>query len=187
MLHNLFEYPKDTGDVANARAAHFEGSVQAVIDSSPWRPPVELVRKHLGKELILDGRSLTDIDAIGECGDTLLLVNAKSVRLSAMYSAGDYRETRNNISRLREELASWNKTMAKLDGRRRGDGGSYDFSLYRRIIAPLCTLLPVYLPIDLANQWSAPRLRAICSLSELSQWLRETTPEVMASWRVGGP
>lgn len=83
-LESLLEYPRNTDEVAKARSYHFELVVQQVIDGSDWRPPRH-VRELRGKELKVAGKAITEIDAVGAKGKTLLIVSCKSMLYSTRH------------------------------------------------------------------------------------------------------
>ena len=93
-LNSLLEFPNVQGKVANARAAHFELAAQAVIDDSSWCPGKHL-RQLRGRILKYENQNVTDIDAIGEHNDTLLMVSCKSMIYSGVYDAGEYAAVKN--------------------------------------------------------------------------------------------
>lgn len=65
-LNRLFEYPRETGDVANARAVHFESVVQGVIDSSSWARTKDLEDLGGKATTLKHGKQpFMQIDAIG--------------------------------------------------------------------------------------------------------------------------
>jgi hypothetical protein len=78
------------GELVNARGAHFESAVQDILDASRWKPS-EPIRALRGRTLTVGGVPLTDIDAVGQLGDELLLVSCKSRVYSEECDAGSYR------------------------------------------------------------------------------------------------
>jgi hypothetical protein len=77
MLERALAFPSVDGSVANARADHFELMVQDIIDKTGWKPGLVL-RGRARTPLRRNGRDLTDIDAIGEREETLLIVPVKA-------------------------------------------------------------------------------------------------------------
>jgi hypothetical protein len=170
-LERLLEFPALTGEVANARAKHFEKAVQSTIDLTPWRPD-----KHIqdlrGVTLRHDGKPLTDIDAIGEQNGVLLMVSCKSLIDSGKYDVGDYQVVRNAATTVEQAVARWKGIKEFLETNRKGD--NYDFSGYKELIAVVCTPSPIYTSIETAAITAAPNLHAASSIDELREWLRES-------------
>jgi hypothetical protein len=94
------------GETANARAVHFEDAVQRLIDRSTWKPTDKL-RAIRQRSLRQDRVTLTDVDAIGACDGTLLLVSCKSRLFDEGYELGDYAPTRNAQSLAANAHARW--------------------------------------------------------------------------------
>ena len=169
VLERSLEFPIVDGDMANARADHFEGTTQQTINATPWAPgPIlaPLVAEDIKK---VDGTSLTDIDAIGEKGSRLLLVSCKSTIQSIHYESGNYvavrniRTTAENATRYWAEIAAYLKKNPK--------GRNYDFSDYKDIIPVVCTPQVIYVADEFSLRFVATGLNAVCSLTELRTWL----------------
>lgn len=165
---NAFEFPSATGDVANVRAAHFEEEIQQVIDESPWRPRDE-VRALRGRALRCGAQTISDIDAIGEREETVLLVSAKSRVYTAPYDAGDHAQIRNAAQSIEEAVARWREVTAFLAAHPKGD--NYDFGGGRDFLGLVCTPQVVWTPLGDATRDVAPGLRAASSVEELERWL----------------
>ncbi|MET7938395.1 IS3 family transposase [Streptomyces sp. NPDC005322] len=69
--------PERQGPLVTIRAEHFEQTVQRLIDRWPWKPSPRAPRRGL-KPRPHGQNVLTDFGAVGEDGDTLLLVSCKS-------------------------------------------------------------------------------------------------------------
>ncbi|HMI84037.1 MAG TPA: hypothetical protein VK550_08070 [Polyangiaceae bacterium] len=67
-------FPRVNGEIPNARAAHFETAVQRIVDSTDWRPSDDLACMR-GRTLRRDGQKITDLDAVGARGSTLLVIS----------------------------------------------------------------------------------------------------------------
>ena len=178
LLNYLFEFPLVDGEKANARADHFEVAVQKAIDSTTWLPEGKL-RNLIGRTLKCNNEALTDLDAIGEKNETLLLISCKSLIYTSMYDIGDYRLVRNSISTLESAVDHWEKIREFLKSNKKGN--NYDFLKYNQIIAVVCTPHPVYVPIGRATKEIAPGLMSVVCLSELISWLDETNEIINAS------
>lgn len=174
----LFVPAKD-GDMVNAPATHFELAVQGIIDRSPWAPPKHL-RDLRGKQLTINGRDITDIDAIGVRGDTLLLVDCKGIRITEEFQSGDYDAIRNartavegkpNPTQKKDKgfVATWQEHCDDLSANPHGD--NYDFRPWPKIVPVVCLLQAVYLSIGPAIREVAPGLRAAAVAYELEDWL----------------
>ena len=165
-LNRAFQFPRVAGASANMRAEHFEGSVQSVIDRSRWADSTTRVLH--GRTLRHQGRSVTDVDAIGVGENKLLLISCKSV-LYAEYDTADYRVLRNAADVVQKAVAAWDEVCSFLRDHRIGD--NYDFSVYQEIIGVVCTPVVVYVPLGLATADIAEGLFAAVSISELRIWL----------------
>lgn len=166
-LDAALEFPLADGDVANARADHFEDSVQRVIDDSKWVPSPNM--KTLRRKTIrLAGRDITDIDAIGESDGVVIVVSCKSRIYTAAYDAGDYAEVRNASTVVQEAVAHWRGIVQTLTTSPVGD--NYDFS-GKTLIGVVCTPAIVYVPLGDATSFVADGLRAAVSVEEFSDWL----------------
>src|SRR5689334_784550 len=111
-LDRSLEFPAITGAAGNARASHFEATTQQTINTTAWAPSPELAKKIGARIKKPDGQDLTDIDAIGEHGKTLLLVSCKSTIYSDRYDSGDYDSVR-NIRTTIENAVEWWASIAE--------------------------------------------------------------------------
>ena len=87
------------GEYANLWSAHFEKVIQDAINNSPWKPSQRMADLR-GIHLTIDGKGVTDIDAIGEKDGRLLLVSCKCVPFSEAWSRGEYRAVVEACARL---------------------------------------------------------------------------------------
>jgi hypothetical protein len=171
-LHNLLQFPRIDGERVHARTADFELKVQDVVNASPWRPGSTLAGFR-GREIRHAGRNITDLDAVGEQDDMLLIVSCKSYVECLDYAAGEHRVVRSTAQKTETAVAEWQRVKAHLEAHPRG--ANYDFTRYRCIIAVVCVPFPVYVPLGSATQFVASDLRAVCSIEELSHWLHTST------------
>ena len=169
-LNNLFEYPRETGCTANARAEHFERVVQELIDSSPWAPP-ESIKKLRRAKLKKGERVVTDIDAIGVRGETLLIVDCLSTYISTEYEIGNHAAIRNAASNIEDKVIKWAEKKKFLE--ENPVGNNYHFSGYKSVVGVVCTPDAFYVPVGPATRFAAPGLIAAPSLSELRAWLNQ--------------
>lgn len=167
-LNSGLRLDRSQSKVANVRAGLFEEQVQLVVDQSLWIPSEEISRLR-GKPLRRDRRHLTDIDALGAIGDTLLCISCKSVVYDPNYDIGDYRVIQNNKSRIDEAAQDWSTLMENLRAQPKGD--NFDFTSFSKIIGVVCTPFVVYTDNAEAFKEIAPGLRACVSVGELRTWL----------------
>ncbi|HPJ81599.1 MAG TPA: hypothetical protein PL103_05210 [Saccharofermentans sp.] len=106
-LQVLLDFSNYSGGFARTRSLHFEDSVQEIIDSTSWIPKDstrELIRRQLRDST---DSFITDIDAIGEKGNQLLIVSCKGIAFSGNYDMGSYKTVRNIRTELEEAAAHW--------------------------------------------------------------------------------
>lgn len=164
----LVVHPKGGGDPPNVRASHFEEQVQAIVRASPWTP-TNRIRQYRGRTLRSRGQAITDIDAIGERDDALLIISCKSLVLDDAYFTGSYSMNRNYADMLEHAALVWEDRVERLIRSPRGD--NFDFSDYERIIG---IVVPSSLPFVRLGPCTAlvePGLRRVADLRELSAWL----------------
>lgn len=159
--------PAVSGSTANVWSEHFERSVQAAIDETPWKPSATLVALR-GRPLRRNGKWLTDIDAIGERAGSLLIVSCKGVPFSTAFDRGEHRVIRNFAEHVEESVGAWRDVVADLD--RAGD--NFDFSGYRRIVGVVVYPHIPWTTSTLAVRDVTSGLRAAVSPSELIAWCR---------------
>ncbi|MGC1685488.1 MAG: hypothetical protein WA734_07715 [Candidatus Acidiferrales bacterium] len=165
-FNRAFEFPRAAGAQANARAEHFEESVQALLDSSAWaNPELKTLRRRV---LRRQGIPVTDIDALGAKGGKLLIVSCKSV-LYAEYEIADYRILRNASEAVQKAVRDW-KCICEFF-RANPVGDNYDFTAYEDIIGLVCTPGVIYTSLGPATEMSKEGLYAAVSISELRAWL----------------
>ena len=156
------------GRLANVRGRAFEQNVQDIIDDSPWRPG-EALRELRGRSLRVGGRTVTDIDAVGERDGILLAVSAKSVPYHDDYERGEYRSVRNLVDRCDAFVAEWADRLGAL--RESPVGDNYDLSRFRDVTGVVVLPFPPFCRTGPATEYAAPGLRAVSSLSELKTWV----------------
>ncbi len=158
------------GNLVNARAAHFEQYMQGQIDQTPWMPGPPL-RALWSKTLRINGKDITDVDAIAARGSTVLLVSCKSILYTPEYDGGDYRPVRNIRTNLEEYDTEWQARIAAL--RKSPVGDNYDltgYALYGVVCTPHVSF--VHEPQARIVIFSGERyLRATCSAYELRNFL----------------
>lgn len=166
-LSAALEFPDVAGAAANRRAEVFELEVQQLIDSSPMAPKPR-IRELARRTLRLQGQAITDVDAIADDGEFLMLISCKSVPMRAEYDAGDPRRTKNVSSLIEQSVADWLQKVAKLRQHPRGD--NYDLTGYQ-LIAVVCTPLIMQVPLGPTTEAVRGTLKRYCSATELRDWL----------------
>jgi hypothetical protein len=163
------EAPSTNGSPANNRALEFEQAVQAVVDATQWKPP-QGMRSLRGRTLKLNGRKITDIDAIASIQNQLLLISCKSVVYRDSHDAGEFTAIRSASRTVLGAVEAWQSKLEVFREHRRGD--NYDFRGFDDIHGVVCTPNVVYVPQGHATEEVLPGLRIASSVSELEAWLR---------------
>lgn len=171
-LYQELEYPPVTDTIANIRSAHFEKTIQALIDDSSWKPAVQ-IRSLRGRTLRLNGEALTDLDAIGFNEGTLLIVSCKSIRYTADYDAGDWRVVRNVASRIEQGVQELDEILRKLAEERANIVPA--LPEFNELVGFVCTPHTFFVPPGRALEEASPGIRKACSASELKEWLDAAT------------
>lgn len=156
--------------LGNARAKQFEFECQQLINNSPWKPS-PYIQSLRGKPLKKDSVLLTDIDAIGENGKTLLIISCKSIIYDDEYDKGSYKVIKNIQSTIDDAVLHWSvvqKTLIECPV-----GSNYDFSYYEKIIGIVCTPFVAYSSNPFTyRDIGFLNLKACISSFELSNWLK---------------
>ena len=116
ILHGAFHRPAD-GAGANVWAAAFEHEVQALVDLTPWRPP-EHIRARVGKNIVVAGKAVTDIDAIAYRDGVLLLIDCKSYLIGQRLADGGYSAVESHREKVDKAAASWAQRLEVIDANR---------------------------------------------------------------------
>ena len=186
-LDQTLSFKAITGELANQRAHHFEDMVQRLIDDSPRGKVPKHLRDLRQREHITraDGSALTDIDAIGVLGNTVLIIDCKSrIQSPGDLFLGTHRVARNGAQWLETEVVrSCRRIEQYLRENPVHPTGSYDFSDFENLIVVACTSEPVYVELEmvrngrpevtelLSTQEVMPGLPAAVSIFELDEWL----------------
>lgn len=152
----------------NPRALLFERQCQTAIDSTHWAPAPSISNLR-GRTLRRNGLALTDIDAIGANGGSLLIVSCKSIIYDRAYDRGDFRVVRNIQTTVDDAVATWESILADLRSSPTGD--NFDFSEFNQIIGVVCTPFVAYSDNAQSLSFAQPKLRTCVSLQELVTWL----------------
>jgi hypothetical protein len=174
-LYRMMAFSPSGNTIANLQAKNFETVVQSRIDTSPWVPSPTL-RNLRGTVLRRpDGSFITDLDALGEYADTLLIIDCKSTPYTAEYNAGFYTAVRNIQTTLHDKVTNWARVINELNTIKAGR--NYNFKRFRRIVGIVCTPHVFYVPLGIGTQEiiSSPNgvtLRAISSYGEVENFLQ---------------
>lgn len=158
--------------LVKARADQFELDTQEVIDRTKWRPSSNSPAR--GLELKRGKEPFTDLDAVGELGDTLLLVDSKSYPFTYDLFAGHHKAVKNVQTRLDKAVQDWTDVILAI--RQNPVFPQYDFSRYREVFGVVVT--PHVIFSDRAKTTDAIRhsdsgalLRPASSIGELYRYL----------------
>ncbi|MRJ75459.1 hypothetical protein GEV29_02825 [Aeromicrobium sp. SMF47] len=166
-LHHYLTVDKSgPRDLILARSFHFEKVVQDLIDSTPGQPEASL-RNLRGRTLKLNGRALTDIDALATLGDRLVLVSCKSIPHTPDLDAGSHATVRNVRTDLEKYDKAWQDLMEMLRASPKGD--NYDFRGLK-IVGVVCTPHPEFTNIEQLRHVEVG-LSAVVSMAELGDFL----------------
>jgi hypothetical protein len=157
--------------IGNARASAFELAIQRMLQSSPWAPGEELATLR-GRTLRRGGTAITDVDAFGAKGDTLLLISCKSLIYDLEYDRGTHQVIRNAQSTVDDAVAEWTEFVRGIRAEPLGD--NFDFRSYLVILGIVCTPFVVYSCNRATVECVKEGLRACCSAEELQTWIAKT-------------
>ncbi|GHJ11277.1 hypothetical protein TPA0907_56440 [Micromonospora humidisoli] len=115
-LTEVFDRPADD-NAANVWAGAFEGEVQELIDLTVWRPPAEY-RSLIRRNVKIDGRVVTDIDAVAYHNGILLLIDCKAYKSNDRLAAGEYSAIKTLREKAEKAWMSWADKIAVIDGNR---------------------------------------------------------------------
>lgn len=169
-LIKMLRFPSLGGETGHKRGIHFEDAIQSYIDASHWKPSDKLKamrQVHLIRQL--DGKQITDIDAIGESGDTLLIISCKAIISTIGQDIGEYFALKNARIRLDQAVLKWQDVKTELTNS--AIGQNYDFSRYSKIIAIVCTPNIVYTESELSLSDEVTGIRKAATAPEFIDWL----------------
>jgi hypothetical protein len=167
-MFGRMEVDKSLSILGNKRGSHFESQCQEIINNTIWIPGSEIAAMR-GRTLRRNGRAVTDIDAIGTKGKTLLLISCKSVVYDSDYDLGKYSTIRNVQSTIDIAVEYWLNLIDSLKANPVGE--NFDFSDFDRIYGVVCTPFAVYSDSEQTLSFVDDGLRACLSSSELETWL----------------
>lgn len=172
LLHRL-ELAR-TPSIGNLRAREFELQCQDVISGTSWEPLPE-VKALRGRPLRQNGKVLTDIDAIGAKGRTLLIVSCKSIIYDRDYDRGTFRVIRNIQDTIDNAVIEWEGIVDNLSWQPTGE--NFDLSAFDDIIGVVCTPFAAYSNEERTLAFVKPNLRVSSSVLELRDWLTNSGAE----------
>ena len=170
-IDDLMTIPSSGGGaLPNARGADFEQYVQEIIDQTSWTP-ISPFRELCRRTLRLNGKPITDVDALAVNGSAILLVSCKSIPYTYEYDSGDYATVRNVRTHIEQADIDWQQRIDRLRQEKNGD--NYNFEGYE-LYGVVCTPFVVFthrpqtrIIIERTDRF----LRAACSVSELARFL----------------
>lgn len=171
-LNKMLQFPSLGGETGNKRGVHFEDAVQSYIDASSWRPNdgLRAMRQlHLVRQGENNQNRITDIDAIGASGDTLLIVSCKAIIFNVGQDIGEYDALKTARLRLDEAVRKWQEVKAELLDSPVGQ--NFDFSRYSKILAIVCTPNVVYTESELSLAYEVSGIRKAATAYEFLEWL----------------
>ena len=125
------------------RGPIFEDDVQAMIDRTSWGSPPE-IRSWRGRNVKIDDKVVTDIDAIGCRDSRMLLVECKSIYYGLAHGLASQNEIRN----AREKVEA---AVRKCSANKLSRATNIDFKDFSEITRIVCTPVPVYVAAEYAK------------------------------------
>lgn len=166
-LENLIDPGQIEGAHANERGLAFEQAVQLAIDVSAWSPSPDL-RTLIRRTLTRHKNAVTDIDAVGVNGNTLLVVSVKSFARTLAYERGDYNAVRNVESHVLGSAKNWSEIWSQqplvFD--------NFDVFTFSRIIHCVVMPFPPYCRTGLPTACIEDGLPYVASFAEFLAWLQ---------------
>lgn len=186
-LGRSLEWEISDSKSANVRSKHFEDKVQHLIDDSPWGGISKDLRQVREQKSLSgpDGKSVTDVDAIGVYEKNLLLVDCMSLPYTSRHLEGETKLFREACLRLEKKVRKWQDKKRFFECN--PIGKNYDFSKFDKIISIVCTPGVVYVEPEISGhrsefrrlafedmqsvQYATDGLMNACSVGELVRWL----------------
>ncbi len=155
------------GHDANRLTALFERQVQAVIDATPSRPEGRL-RDLIGRAIRVDGKALTDIDALACSKDLLILVDAKAWAVPPTLQFGEFYAVEDRRRTAEEACVGWQRKVQIIRDNRAQLGLPENIDIAGVVVCPEAPYVvggPCTTPIGIG-------LMALSSLAEFEFCLR---------------
>lgn len=149
------------------RGKQFEMYVRRIVDTTAWRP--DKLRGLVGKKIVkTDGSHLTDIDAIAENNEYVLLISCKSYRSADAVGEMDRASYMNRSSRVVDAIDKW---CDVLDAIRSDHGDIVELVGRRKLVG--CIVYPdLYYCLDpRALCEGAPGLPFVVSVGEFENYV----------------
>jgi len=166
-LTQALQRPIHQGGDVNRWAGHFERSVQAVLDLSPWKPSDRLPPPR--RQLRLRSTRITDVDAWGERDGIVLAVSCKSRPYTDGYDRGAYDAVTRVARAAVDAVRDWRDKVATLQSSPVGD--NYDLTWARRIVPVVVFPFIPFTPIGPETEEVLPGLRAVAGSAEFTRWV----------------
>lgn len=155
-------------EIGNIRAKAFELQCQEVINRTHWKPSMK-IHDLRGRQLRRNGKTITDIDAVGEKDGVLLLVSCKSIIYDRDYDRGVFKCVRNTQDTIDAAVLNWLKIVDEITRNRSGE--NFDLAQFKEIIGVVCTPFVGYSSNANTLAFAKPNLRRCSSILELRDWL----------------
>lgn len=126
LLERRLRLVQNGGAARNYIGLAFEQAAQLAIDSALGQRPTAKYAQLVGRQLRVGNRSITDVDALIQVNDHIVLVSCKSFGYTTGYDIGDYQSVRSATTRIAEALESWDRRMKIIT--ENPIGSNYDFS-----------------------------------------------------------
>ncbi|MFQ2037493.1 hypothetical protein ACK34X_11000 [Aeromonas veronii] len=169
LIFKSLEHTKKQGEIANLRGKFFEEQTQASINKTSASPH-DVVKKIIGKKLIHNKKTITDLDSAMIIKNTLVIISCKSMILSDDYDKGEFKSIRNMTTAIEKYVVDWREKVTFFNDNR--VGSNYDFSEFNDITGIVITPNVLYLNIKYRKEILNNGLFEQMSLLELERWLK---------------
>lgn len=161
--------PTDGPDV-NYWSKQFERDVQSIIDNTAWNPS-PVLRSKVGTTIKRsNGTSLTDLDAVGQNKNEILLVSCKSTAFTIPAIGGSHNAIRAITDKVIAAVDKWDEVLTEIRRDPALIGASSQTKISGCVVFPGVPFTPVYEHHRRVLQ----KLRFVCSSSELESVLRRS-------------
>ncbi|MEV4708675.1 hypothetical protein [Actinoplanes sp. NPDC049316] len=162
-----FHRPAEGGE-ANVWAGAFEDEVQQLIDMTTWRPPEDF-RTLIRRDININGKRVTDIDAVAYYDGVLLLIDCKSYKNTDRLAAGEYSAVLTLRQKAEKASADWARRIEAISHNRHSLPVRIpkEVSIAGVVVVPFT---PFLLP-GAATETVVGGLRAVSTVGELMLFL----------------
>ncbi|MFO0857461.1 MAG: hypothetical protein U0640_08930 [Phycisphaerales bacterium] len=122
-----------------------------------------------GKKLRLNGKELTDLDAIVVKENAVYCINCYSKLLGLEIMPGGNISISSTVKSIYDKLREWTSKVRKLNELKKGD--NFHFESYESLVPIVCLPHAPFMPLGKLTEELAPGLLRVCSLVELEGWL----------------